>query len=91
MKNSVRNQRSLESVRILPHYSDFQLRDVLEVLAAEFPEINFSKNVSQELRSHASDILEEHLGFTLVRKASTIRECGRGVFVERGEDGYFCS
>ncbi|EYB97377.1 hypothetical protein Y032_0141g2235 [Ancylostoma ceylanicum] len=63
---------------------DSQLRATLEALASKFSTIDFRKPLTVELRDHASDQLEKHLGFKLVRKPSTIDHGGRGILVERG-------
>ncbi|KAK6047121.1 hypothetical protein COOONC_15375 [Cooperia oncophora] len=62
---------------------DLYLRNVLELLAREFYDINFAKGVPQHKREHAWDVLEKYLGFLLVRRPSTISGAGNGVFVEK--------
>ncbi|KIH46853.1 hypothetical protein ANCDUO_23091, partial [Ancylostoma duodenale] len=61
-----------------------QLRATLEALASQFPTIDFRKTLTVKLRDRAYDLLEKRLGFKLVRKPSSIENCGRGIFVEKG-------
>ncbi|PIO62697.1 hypothetical protein TELCIR_15732, partial [Teladorsagia circumcincta] len=63
---------------------DSYLRNLLELLAKEFYDINFAKEIPLQRREHAREILENYLGFRLVKRQSTIEGAGNGVFVEKG-------
>ncbi|PIO70773.1 hypothetical protein TELCIR_07357, partial [Teladorsagia circumcincta] len=56
-----------------------------KLLAKEFYDINFAKEIPLQRREHAREILEEYLGFRLVKRQSTIEGAGDGVFVEKGK------
>ncbi|CAJ0600518.1 unnamed protein product [Cylicocyclus nassatus] len=72
------------TINITKEEVDSQLQSVLRILSSEFAPLDFHKRIPAEQRARATELLTKHLSFALVRKSSSLKGCGQGIFVAKG-------